>query len=255
MTTSPDLKTINARMESDMNHFIPGAELRPRFSVLGVLNKVYAAAVHALYQFAENLLRNILPSTCHDDWLSAWAYVLRTPRKDDESLGDWRNRIVIAFANRAKIGDDDDYTEWAIAAHADIKQAWVYGNTPALGDITIILLTDGTDPRPTQSVIDEARQTLDRLCNVGCRLVLFAPVLVPTTIMLARVAESARESIIAALQSHINTLRAGENTLYVADLHEAIRTVHRDAYTLVSPVEDITVTDLQLITLGDVLWT
>ena len=103
MSAAPDLQTITSRMESDVNHYIPGAELRPKLSVLGILTKVFAAAIHALYQFAQNLLRNILPSTCHEDWLTAWAYVLRTPRKTDESLEDWRARLVLAFANRAKI--------------------------------------------------------------------------------------------------------------------------------------------------------
>lgn len=76
----PSLKTITDRMNADANHYMPSAGLRLRFSVLGVLIKVYAAANHALYQYAWNLLRNILPSTCHDEWLPAWGYVLRVPR-------------------------------------------------------------------------------------------------------------------------------------------------------------------------------
>lgn len=69
-------------METDVNHYIPGAELRPRFSVLTVLTKVYAAANHSLYQYAWGLLRNILPSTCNEDWLPVWAKILNVTRKE-----------------------------------------------------------------------------------------------------------------------------------------------------------------------------
>jgi uncharacterized phage protein gp47/JayE len=334
--SAPDLKTIQTRMESDVNHYIPGAELRPRFSVLGVLTKVFAAAIHALYQFAENLLRNILPSTCHDDWLPAWAYVLKKPRKtataasgtvtftnpnatpipagtllqspsglryatisegtitvtvtalepgytsnttepltlstpisgvasavttsgisggaDLESLADWRTRLVEAFANRAKIGDADDYAEWAIDSHPAIKYAWVYGNTPSLGDITIIVATGDADPVPDTQTLAAVRTALDRKRNVGCTIHLLAPEALPVAVTIAHVPSDSREAVLQALISHISSLRGRAETLYVADIHAAIRTVYAGIYSLTAPTADATAGNTQLIILGGVTW-
>lgn len=333
--SAPDLKTITERMESDVNHYIPGAELRPRFSVLRILTKVFAAAVHALYQFSQNLLRNILPSTCHDDWLPAWAYVLKKPRKaatyaagtvtfsgtgtipagtilqssdglryitdtetttstrvtalaagyasntnaaltlatpisgiasnvnnggisggaDQESLADWRSRLVEAFANRAKIGDADDYAEWAIDSHPAIKYAWVYGNTPALGDITIIVATGETDPVPDPETLAALRANLDRKRNVGCTIHLLAPEVLPVPVSISHIPEVSRDAVLQALIAHINSLRDTAATLYVADLHAAIRTVYSGIYSLTAPATDTVAGNRQLLTLGGVAWT
>lgn len=335
----PDLKTIIARMTSDVNHYIPGAELRPRFSVLGVLVQVYAAAVHALYQFAQNLLRNILPSTCHDDWLPAWAYVLKKPRKvataatgqirfvgesstdipagtllqapagiryqtlttalpgetvevvaittgyagntqetltlttpisgiestiilvtplqggaDQETLTAWRTRLVNAFANRAQIGDADDYAEWAIDSHPAIQYAWVYGNTPQQGDITVVVATGNTDPIPDVATLVAANEVLDRLRNVGCHVLLLAPNAVPVVMRILHVPEDQQATVQQALLTHISSLRNSGETLYVADLHAAIRTVYSGVYSLLEPMADITAGERELITLGGVAW-
>lgn len=252
--SAPDLKTITERMESDVNHYIPGAELRPRFSVLGVLNKVYSAAIYALYQFAENLIKNVLPATCTDDWLTAWGYVLRTPRKEGESLADWRNRLIIAFANRAKIGDADDYREWVIASHPEIKNAWVYGNTPELGDITIVVLTGADNPIPTAAILAEAQLKLDRLRNVAGYVNLIAPQVTAVDVRLANIPSDQRAAVEAVLKAHIDSLQSGQHTLYIADLHEAIRTIYRGNYSLLAPLSDITVGELVLIRLGSLAW-
>ena len=256
MTTAsiPDITTITNRMTSDVNHYIPGAELRPRFSVLGILVKVFGAAIHALYQFSQNLMANNLPSTCSTEWLPAWAYVLRTPQKTDESLDDWRLRLVAAFANRAKVGDADDYTEWAIAAHVAIKYAWVYANTPALGDITIVVATGDDDPIPSSEVMTAALEKLNTLRNVGCRVLLMPPEALPVAVTLAHVPMDMQASVEYALLNHIKTLRRGGQTLYVADLHAAIRTVYSGIYSLTSPVTDVAAGEYQLITLGKVTW-
>lgn len=336
MSAAPDLKTITTRMESDVNHYIPGAELRPRFSVIGVLVKVVGAAIHSLYQYAQNLLRNILPSTCHDDWLPAWAYVLRKPRKaataaagnvtfinegnilipsgtilqssegvryltnadatttatitalepgyasnapqelklatpisgvasnvtpgeisggaDEESLNDWRTRLITAFANRAKIGDADDYAEWAIDAHPAIKYAWVYGNTPQLGDITIIVATGNTDPVPDAATLAAVQTNLDRLRNVGCAIYLLAPTALPIPVTVQHIPAEYREVVLQALLAHIASLRDQGAVLYVADLHAAIRSVYSGIYSLSAPTQDVTAAQHELIILGAVTW-
>ena len=254
MSVTPDLQTITSRMESDVNHYIPGAELRPKLSVLGILTKVFAAAIHALYQFAQHLLRNTLPSLCHDDWLPAWAYVLRTPRKDGESLEDWRARLVLAFANRAKIGDADDYVEWALAAHPAIKYAWVYGNTPNLGDITILVATDDENPIPSAEILVNANDALNRLRNVGCHIMLLSTAALSIPVIVARIPVSERGAVQAALVAHFRTLRNGGQTLYVADLHAAIRSVYSGIYSLSAPTVDITAGERELLMLGTLTW-
>lgn len=335
---TPDLNTIQQRMESDINHYIPGAELRPRFSVLTVVTKAYAAAVHSLYQYTWGLLRNILPSTCDDDWLPAWAYVLNVTRRqaiaatgvgvfsgtgtipagtelqdtegrlfttsaavasgeivsitaaeagiagnistttltlkhpisgisndfsvssalaggyDIESLAEWRERIVEKFSTRQKIGDADDHITLVKDIDPTIKYVWVYGNTPALGQITIVCALAGANPAPSASQLASLKAELERKRNVGAELILSAPSFIAVPFELANVEISAQADITAAIVELFNSLRNEGATLYISDIHATIRQVYGGIYSLKTPTSDITAPAQTLLTMGATSW-
>ena len=337
-TPTPDLDTIQKRMESDINHYIPGAELRPKFSVLTVIIKVYAAAIHSLYQYSWGLLRNILPSTCQESWLSAWAHVLNVPRieatqaqgmgefygtgdipagtelqdpqgnlfktiaatgtgeavqfiastagtssnsnastlalkhpisgvdnnfvitsppangTEQEPAEQWRERLVEKFADRQKIGDADDYTELVKSIDSSIRYVWIYGNTPGLGQITIICALAGSNPIPSNEKLSNIKEKLSISKNVGAEIIIEAPSATQVPVAISGVNEASKIAINDSLIALFNSQRKQGATLYVADIHAAIRQVYGGIYRLNQPASDITADAKTLLTMNEISW-
>lgn len=73
--TRPTLATINTRIDGDITASVSTTSpLLPR-SVLRVLSKVFAAAIHLLYGFAQWMSRQIFPDTADAENLERWASV------------------------------------------------------------------------------------------------------------------------------------------------------------------------------------
>ena len=336
--STPDLKTLTNRMQADVDHYIPGAELRPRFNVFNVITKVYAAAIHALYQYAWNLIRNILPSTCDDAWVPAWASVMRVPRgsevaakgtiqfagagaipqgtivqdengnqyltaveavpnsniqiaasvagkaansavstmtlltpiqgisneiavisppqggQDIESIPDWRNRIIDVFADRQKVGDQDDYERWIRQADPSIRYPWVYPNTPHLGDVTIVCSMSEADPIPSDNQLSDLDAAFSRVRNVTGHFFLLAPIPKAIDVSINGVDEADQASITQSINQLFSSLRTKNATFYASDLHGAIRQVYSGTYTLLQPTVDTVADDRELLMLGNISW-
>lgn len=71
----PTLAALISRISSDLNSRLPGQDARIRRSVLWVLARVLAGAVHLLYGFASWIARQILPDTADGDRLRRHAAI------------------------------------------------------------------------------------------------------------------------------------------------------------------------------------
>lgn len=73
--TRPTLATINTRIDGDITASVStSSPLMPR-SVLRVLSKVFAAAIHLLYGFAQWMSRQIFPDTADAENLEKWCSI------------------------------------------------------------------------------------------------------------------------------------------------------------------------------------
>lgn len=78
--TRPTLATINTRIDGDITAAVSTTSpLLPR-SVLRVLAKVFAAAIHLLYGYAQWMSRQIFPDTADADNLEKWCSVWNVSR-------------------------------------------------------------------------------------------------------------------------------------------------------------------------------
>jgi uncharacterized phage protein gp47/JayE len=177
---------------------------------------------------------------------------------DAESLPDWAQRIAARLAQMQQIGDADDYTQWAKQSHTAIVDAWVYGNTPHLGDITIYcLLASGVDPA---LVLPEASTALDRIRNVGCNLILRTPDVLPVTVRIAGISGdgtgmAVRELITADIQSLIVAKRSRNAYLYPEEIERIIVSRYGGTdYVLLAPVRRIAATGDQIMSLAEVIY-
>lgn len=77
----PTLSAIIDRMQSDINAALPGADSRVRRSVLSVLSRTLAGAVHGLYGYLSFISRQILPDTAEAEYLARQAAIWGITRK------------------------------------------------------------------------------------------------------------------------------------------------------------------------------
>lgn len=77
----PSLTTLYARVTSDINAKLPGADARPRRSMLGVLAAVAAALAWGLYRFQTWITKQMFVATADEEWLIRHAAFYQVPRK------------------------------------------------------------------------------------------------------------------------------------------------------------------------------
>ena len=171
---------------------------------------------------------------------------------DQETLASWAQRISDRLRDLQKIGDADDYARWAKQAHTAILDAWVYGNTPLLGDITIYCLLDPV--ADAANVLPQAQLALDRIANVGCRRILRVPDTLPISIRIADIAPTLQAAISDDIAQLILSKRTRKAFLYPEEIERLVAN-HTDAdFTLLAPTRKLSATDTQIMSLAKVVY-
>lgn len=87
----PTLTELHSRILDDIDARVPGADSRLRFSVLGVLARVFAAAFHAAYGLLNHWSRQILPDTADGVHLTRhaanWSVLRKAATKASGTVG------------------------------------------------------------------------------------------------------------------------------------------------------------------------
>lgn len=79
------LPELISRGQSDIESRLPGSAPRLRRSVLGVLARSEAGAVHGLYGYLDWLAKQLMPDTAEEEHLERWSSIWKVPRKEEEA--------------------------------------------------------------------------------------------------------------------------------------------------------------------------
>lgn len=135
----PDLPTLISRIGADIESRLPGVDAKLRRTVLGVLSRSLAGAMHGIYGYLDFLALQLLPDTAGSEYLERWAAIWGEPRKAAASASGTVNFIgsngaVIAAGTVLQRADGFEYTLDAAAAIA---------GGVAVGTVTAV--TSGSD--------------------------------------------------------------------------------------------------------------
>jgi uncharacterized phage protein gp47/JayE len=83
-TNRPTLKALIDQGAAEFESRLPGVLVRLRVSVIGVINRVFAGGLSALYKYAEQLNRQVWPDTCDQDELPKHGARWGVPRNGAE---------------------------------------------------------------------------------------------------------------------------------------------------------------------------
>lgn len=188
---------------------------------------------------------------------------------DAETIPALRTRLLAALAEPAGGGKVGDYVRWAKLV-TGVTRAWEYGNEPAVGDVTVLIMRDlDVDPFPGAPEVAE----------VLAKIVEFAPIALPTptvqapikyslaleielTIEAGAVLADVKAAIVAAVQDMLATRAAppadvGGGVLYRSWITEAISSAVGELdHKLNVPGADVTLAQWEIPTLdsADVTW-
>lgn len=77
----PSLTDIKNRVDADIQSRLPGTDPKLRYSLLGILSRVFAGVAHGLYGYLQWISNQILPDTAESEYLERWSQVWNIPRK------------------------------------------------------------------------------------------------------------------------------------------------------------------------------
>lgn len=77
----PELATLISRAQADIESRLPGADARLRRTLLGVLARIHAGSVHALYGYLDWLAKQLMVDTAEVEHLERWASIWGVARK------------------------------------------------------------------------------------------------------------------------------------------------------------------------------
>lgn len=148
---------------------------------------------------------------------------------DDETDEELRGRLLYKTMNPPRGGTAADYITWSLEV-AGVTRAWCYPHEPAVGEITVRIMTDGLteDGIPDGDAIAAVQNHLDEVAPLGAIVQVLPPVkqllnvtitdLMPSTLTL-------QNQIIAKLKEVIFNEAEPGSLLYRSHLSSAIATL------------------------------
>ncbi len=174
---------------------------------------------------------------------------------DQESIEVWRNRVAKKFAERSKIGDDDDYAQWAKDSHPAITDAWVYQREYGLGSIVIRCIAGNSlNIIPDNQTLETAQANLDKKRNSGATVFLLAATPKIINITLSDITDMGiQDGIEKELKLLFQHKQQQSALMRESEIDAAIQRYSID-YTLISPVGDQQCNDQEVFSLGEIVW-
>lgn len=135
--TRPTLSTINSRIDADITSAVStNSPLLPR-SVLRVLAKVFAGAIHLLYGYCQWMAKQIFPDTADSDNLERWSSIWNVTR----------SQATYACAIISCTGVEDSLiptgTRWVSTDLIEYESGYDVYITDGVAQITVYAVTAG----------------------------------------------------------------------------------------------------------------
>lgn len=180
---------------------------------------------------------------------------------DEEATEAFRGRLEEFFASDPAGGSDSDYEVWSREV-AGVTRVWVFSNTPALGQVTVLFVRDDESPiLPDAGEIATVQAYLDERRPSTAEVIAAAPteLVLPFTISITPDTTANRAAVEAELDDLVRTKAeagdgAGRGTIFISQVYAAVGRAPLDDFTVSAPVADTIPAQFELITRGAVTW-
>lgn len=256
----PTRTELRDRAVADLSSALGEQRAFVRRSVERALAVVVSGLADGLWDRLAWLHTQLLPDRCGEEFLSRWAAIYQVPRKESESLTDWRGRVLKRIGNPTRGGASGDWAFWALEVPG-VSKAWEKPRQLGAGSVGVLfaaLADDGTyDLSATSAARAKVQAVLDAHKPLGgCRPVAIVPgakaIRVEVGLPTAIASDIAlREAIRTALAQHFAQSAPGESVL-LSQLRRVVGSVQGVTdHRVLAPTTDIPLSDCSLPVLGE----
>ncbi|EKT4474842.1 baseplate J/gp47 family protein [Pseudomonas putida] len=176
---------------------------------------------------------------------------------DQEETEPLRARVQAAFKNPSKVGNGDDFVEWALEVPG-VTRAWALPRWMGPGTFGLAFVRDG-DPDfiPTQAQVEEMQAHLEKKRPVTAEVYALAPARRPINFNMRLVPDSTalREAVSAALADLILEEGGPRQVLRISHIRAAIsNTPAEEDYVMSQPASDVLLAANEVGVLGTMSW-
>lgn len=240
--------TLSAKLGSNA----PMLERTPEHALCNV-SAALADGCHGHLQWLE---KQIFPETCDEDLLPVHASAMRLPRKDGESVDEWRARLVAARRDPPSGGDEADFLRWAKSVKG-VGRAWVRPGWQGLGTVGVLFAPAGDYDQVQASALRASVQAkLDAMPPLGVERTAIVPDAFDFSIEIAISpnTDAVQQRVVAAVREHLRELAPGE-LVVLSKLDGTIASINELLdHDIYQPAASVAVPPLSLPVLGDVVF-
>lgn len=183
---------------------------------------------------------------------------------DEETTEDFRDRVLQFLRSSPSGGSDSDYVKFTLEVFPD-AQVWVFANTPALGQVTVLFVRvdpDGTINAPTPGEIIQVQAKLDDERPTTAEVFADGPTITALLYELTIDPDSLENR--AAVEAELDSLHAdqaeagdgiGRGTIFLSQVYAAVGRAPLDDFTVIDPGGNSVPALFELLTRGAIMWT
>ena len=255
----PSLTTLVARIQVDL-----AARLGTPVSTLSrrpesALANCTAAVADGLHAHLDWLARQLLPDQCDEEYLGRWAALRGVTRRTQESLADYRARVLDSMRIPPLGGGSGDWARWALEVDG-VARAW---EVPCwLGPGTVgVMISSGAvpyDQAASQALVQACQAHIEEQGPATIVATAMAPRahFVDMKIRISPNTATVRASVQAALEQMFAACGQPGGTLLLSQLRGAIATAAGVVDHRVDlPWSDVSIGRTQIPVLGTVNFT
>lgn len=227
ISSRPSRETLRDRALSDLAGALGGQHAFLRRSVERALAGVIVGLADGLWDRLAWLSAQILPDRCGEEFLGRWAAIYQVPRKDDESIADWRGRILHRIGHPPRGGAQGDWAYWALLVPG-VSRAWERPLLLGPGSVGVLFAVLDADGGYDAGASSAARAAVQAELGArkpigGIRPVAIAPAaaVLDCAIKLSPNTAATQAAVTAALRQHLAAQAPG-CTVYWSQLRSVI---------------------------------
>ncbi|AIR90592.1 baseplate J/gp47 family protein [Pseudomonas cremoricolorata] len=175
-------------------------------------------------------------------------------QEDIEAL---RGRVRAAFKNPSKVGNADDFEEWALEVPG-VTRAWALPRWLGPGTFGLTFVCDGdVDIFPTEAKVAEVQAYLERKRPVTSEVYVFAAQRLDVNLRLRLVPDTTtvRQAVEKALADLISDVGGAGSVIPLTHIQAAISNAPGETdHRLETPTDDVSVARNQVAVLGAITW-
>lgn len=213
-----------------------------------------AALADGCHGHLDYLAKQLFPGTCDEVFLGLHAAARGVPRKEGESVDDWRRRVATDMRDPPSGGDSPDFVAWATAVPG-VARAWVRPCWQGLGTVGVLFAAAGDyDPVHAAGLRGAVQAALDGKPPQGVERTAIVPAArrIDLRLKLYPNTEAVQKAVLDAVREFLRELEPGELML-LSRLRRAITSANGLIdHRVHLPWSDVHIEKLSLPVLGDV---